>query len=207
MHLLIGLAALLLLVAVDPVSAQTHAEKVRITVWYAQLLVTSTERPQGIVFVLPNSAPDNPRLDSLLRLLRPAFQQAALPITSEDRAPGRDTLLVLLGAPEIDSVTSVGTYYTLFSSQKDGSTKDRTGIYASRLRCVLEKCQFLSQQPVGGGSPARRARAQGLPPNKRMQQTDARLADSKVWIGSTAPMRNERLSASSTAPAAYALIR
>ena len=153
MHLRIALAASLLLVAVEPLSAQTRADKVRVTVWYAHLLVTSTEQAQGVVFLLPNRAPDNPRLDSLLPLLRPAFQQAGLPFTSEDRAPGRDTLLVLLGAPEIDSITSVGTYYTLFSSQKAGGARDPTEIHASRLRCALEKCQFLSQQPVGGGSP------------------------------------------------------
>jgi hypothetical protein len=117
------------------------------------------------------------------------LQQADVPTLTEGHAPGRDTIMILLGVPEPDSVAGDFTHYTLFSSQTDSTSSGEPRIYASRLLCSLKQCFFLSLSPVGGGARVRPVQAQRLPPNKRMQQTGASVATFLSHLHSDAMMR------------------
>lgn len=142
--------ALSLLFDVRPLSAQSLDEKARITLWFARLIVDSTVPRRPVIFVLPTGAPDKPGLDSLRQLLSPAFQHAGLSTTPEEREPGRDTLLVTIGAPSTESHASNGTLYTLFYTRRYRTPECiRNEIYAVRLRCTVQRCHFFSESPVG----------------------------------------------------------
>lgn len=135
-------------------SPQRLDDKVRITLWFARLMADSSVPRRPVVFVLPTSAPNNPGLDSLLRLLHPAFQRAGLPTTPADGEPRGDTLLMTLSAPSFESDTTSGTLYALFYAQRYRTPECiRNEIYAARLLCTVKSCQFYSASPVGGGEP------------------------------------------------------
>lgn len=148
----------LLLLVLSPVlvagrlSAQNLDDKVRITLWFARLMADSSIPRRPVVFVLATGAPNKPGLDSLRRLLHPAFQRVGLPTIPAEREPYGDTLLMTIGAPDFESDTTSGTFYTLFYAQKYRTPECiRNEIYAARLLCTVKSCQFYSASPVGGG--------------------------------------------------------
>ena len=137
--------------------AQVRDGQVRVSLWYAQQLAAASVPPRRVVFVLPDSTPENPIADSLLRRLAPAFRQAGLAIVPHAQQRGRDTLLVVLSAPMMDSVSSAGTFYTLLSDQSYCGQEDgTTGFHASHLRCTLRECYRLYETVTGAGLLCRR---------------------------------------------------
>jgi hypothetical protein len=106
MHSSLALAAFLLCVPLYSLSSQTEADRVRILAWYARLVGGSALAPHKVVFVLPDTAPHNPKGERWLSVLRRALQQADVPTITEGHAPGRDTIMILLGVPEPDSVAA-----------------------------------------------------------------------------------------------------
>jgi len=140
--------------AASRLHAQSVNEKVRITLWFARLMADSSVPRRPVVFVLPTGDPTNPGLDSLLRLLHPAFQRAGLATTPVQRDPHGDTLLVTMSAPGFERDTTSGTLYNLFYAQRYRSPECvRNEIFAARLLCTVHSCHFYSASPVGGGEP------------------------------------------------------
>jgi len=146
----------LLLVPAPTLSAQTGEELLRVALWHARSIVDQASQSRVVLFVMPDSVPDNARSDSVVRRWAPAFRRAGFVLSSIAREPGVDTAIVSLALPQRDSTTTLGAFYTLHAYQascaRDGGG---AGVTTSYVICDADTCRLRYATTSGVGIPCK----------------------------------------------------
>lgn len=139
---------LLVCLPCEATPAQADDEVMRVTLRYAKAAVRDVRR---VVFVVPDSLPTDPS-DSRVRPWARAFQEAGLPLISDLREPGMDTLGVTISPAQRDSVTALGTFYTIRSAQAYCvSEGGGSGLMVDYAICNSRSCRFRYQMSTSVG--------------------------------------------------------